>query len=266
MIVPIRGKLPPCRPLGNWSADSPACHLDKMSHLFYRRIREIADVSDVESLRTQLACIGAEMGFGLYSAIVTKRRPGRPWRSFMVHNASPAWEAATRDAESSERDPFLNRMKRVSVPATYDQSFFVGADCGDLWEEQAAHGYKTGIGAALHLPEGKHALIGFDREEPLPGDETRLARLLADLQLLTVHAHEAAFRLLLPQSSGEVSLTERQLDVLRWIARGKTAWATGRILGLSERTVNGHLAAIYAKLDAGTQSQAVFNAVGLGLL
>jgi DNA-binding CsgD family transcriptional regulator len=238
----------------------------QMSQLFYRRILEIAEASDIDTFRGRLARIGEEMGFGLYSVLVTKSRPDRAWRSFMIHNASPAWEAATRDPETSERDPLLFRLKQGSVPITYDQAFYVRERCGDLWEEQAAHGYKTGIATAMHLPGGRHVLVGFDREERLPGSESKSARLLADLQLLTVHAHEAALRLMLPRTHGATSLTERQLDVLMWIARGKTAWATGQILGVSERTVNGHLAAIYAKLDAGSQPQAVFNAVKLGLL
>jgi DNA-binding CsgD family transcriptional regulator len=233
-----------------------------MSQTFYRRILEISEIDDLPSFRSQLASIGEEMGFGLYSAIVMEGRPGWPWRSFMVHNASPAWDAAAMDVESGRRDPFLRLLKTLSVPVTYDQALYVDAQCGDLWEEQVVHGYRVGIGAATHR-DGKHAMISFDREEPLPGDESKRARLLADLQLLTVHAQDIALRLLLPQPATPVALTERQLDVLRWIALGKTAWATGQI---SERTVNGHLAAIYARLNAGSQTQAVFNAVTLGLL
>jgi len=243
-----------------------SCDPDSMRHSFYRRILEIGEVDTLASFRTELARIGEEMGFGLYSAIVMEGRPGWPWRSFMVHNASADWDGAAMDVSSGRRDPFLTRMKRQSVPSTYDQSFYVAAGCADLWEEQAAHGFKTGIGAAMHLPDGRHVLIGFDRDIPLPSDDARRARLLADVHLLNVQAHEAAIKLILRRPHHDVSLTERQLDVLRWIALGKTAWATGQILGVSERTVNGHLAAIYAKLNAGSQTQAVFNAVELGLL
>ena len=237
----------------------------KMSQLFYRRILEISEVGDLASFRAQLTRICEEMGFGLFSAIVMEGRPGWPWRSFMLHNAPPAWDAAAMNVEDGRRDPFLRRLKSLSVPCTYDEALYVNEQCGDLWEEQAVYGFKTGIGAAVHL-DGKHALIGFDRTERLPSDEASLTRMLADIQLLTVHAHEAIFRLMLPQPVGEVSLTERQRAVLQWIAQGKTAWATGQILGLAERTVNGHLSAIYSKLDAGSQTQAVFNAVKLGLL
>jgi DNA-binding CsgD family transcriptional regulator len=237
-----------------------------MSQSFYSRILEIGEVDNLPSFRSHLAGIGEEMGFGLYSVLVTRRLSGCASRGVMMHNASAAWDAAANDVATGARDPFLDRMKRSSVPSTYDQALYVGTGCADLWEEQAAYGYKTGIGTGLHLPGGRLALVGFDREEALPHEEARLGRLLADLQLLAVHAYEVAFRLLMPQPESQVALTERQREVLGWIARGKTAWATGQILGVSERTVNGHLAAIYSKLDAGSQTQAVFNAVKMGLL
>jgi DNA-binding CsgD family transcriptional regulator len=236
-----------------------------MSQLFYRRVMEVAEIGDRESLRRQLAWISEEMGFGLFTVILMQGRPGWPWRSFILGNIPAEWDAASMDSQSSRRDPFLQRSRRLSVPLAYDQSFYVGEGCGDLWEEQAMHGYKTGIGSAVHRDD-KHTMVGFDRAEPLPNDEAKRARMLADLQFLSVHAHEAVVRALLPQEAAKVRLTDRQLDVLRWIAQGKTAWATGQILGVSERTVNGHLSAIYAKLDAGSQTQAVFNAVKLGLL
>src|SRR3546814_8462514 len=36
-------------------------------------------------------------------------------------------------------------------------------------------------------------------------------------------------------------LTDRQRDCLLWVGRGKTDWETGRILGITEDTVDRHL-------------------------
>jgi len=53
------------------------------------------------------------------------------------------------------------------------------------------------------------------------------------------------------------TLTERELEVLRLAARGLTNKAIGQALGISDRTVQGHLANLYAKLDAGSRTEAV---------
>jgi DNA-binding NarL/FixJ family response regulator len=60
------------------------------------------------------------------------------------------------------------------------------------------------------------------------------------------------------------ALTERELDVLRLAARGLTNKAIGRDLGISDRTVQGHLANIYGKLGAGSRTEAVTEALKQG--
>lgn len=61
-------------------------------------------------------------------------------------------------------------------------------------------------------------------------------------------------------------LTERELDVLRLAAKGYTNKAIGLQLNISDRTVQGHLAHIFAKLQAGSRTEAVMRAVSLGLI
>jgi DNA-binding NarL/FixJ family response regulator len=61
-------------------------------------------------------------------------------------------------------------------------------------------------------------------------------------------------------------LTEREMEVLRLAAQGYTNKAVGVQLGISDRTVQGHLAKIYGKLDANSRTEAVMRAVALGWL
>ena len=60
------------------------------------------------------------------------------------------------------------------------------------------------------------------------------------------------------------SLTDRELDVLQLAAKGFTNKAIGVQLGISDRTVQGHLAHIFAKLQASSRTEAVMRAVSLG--
>jgi DNA-binding NarL/FixJ family response regulator len=62
------------------------------------------------------------------------------------------------------------------------------------------------------------------------------------------------------------NLTERELEVLNLAGRGYTNKAIGVQLGISDRTVQGHLAKIFAKLQAASRTEAVMRAVSLGLL
>ena len=59
-------------------------------------------------------------------------------------------------------------------------------------------------------------------------------------------------------------LTDRELEVLSLAAKGFTNKAIGVQLGISDRTVQGHLAHIFAKLQAASRTEAVMRAVSLG--
>ena len=59
-------------------------------------------------------------------------------------------------------------------------------------------------------------------------------------------------------------LTDRELDVLRMAAKGYTNKAIGIQLNISDRTVQGHLAHIFDKMQATSRTEAVMRAVSLG--
>ena len=54
----------------------------------------------------------------------------------------------------------------------------------------------------------------------------------------------------------QYQLTPREMDVLAWIARGKTNRDIAEILGMSPRTVNKHLEHIFVKLGVETRAAA----------
>lgn len=68
------------------------------------------------------------------------------------------------------------------------------------------------------------------------------------------------------QSSEYEDLTDRELEVLALAGKGYTNKAIGIQLGISDRTVQGHLAKTYSKLQAGSRTEAVMRAVSLGLI
>lgn len=62
------------------------------------------------------------------------------------------------------------------------------------------------------------------------------------------------------------SLTERELQILSLTAKGYTNKAIAVQLGISDRTVQNHLANIFQKLNAESRTEAVMRAVSLGLI
>jgi len=65
---------------------------------------------------------------------------------------------------------------------------------------------------------------------------------------------------------GTEALTEREREVMRWTAEGKTAFEISIIIGLTERTVNFHIGRVLAKLGAINKTQAAVKAAVMGML
>ena len=59
-------------------------------------------------------------------------------------------------------------------------------------------------------------------------------------------------------------LTPREIEVLRLVAQGMTNREIGRELGISHRTVQGHLANVYGKLQVNSRTEAVTEALKRG--
>ncbi|TAG32311.1 MAG: hypothetical protein EAZ36_02590, partial [Verrucomicrobia bacterium] len=94
-----------------------------------------------------------------------------------VDNTPQEYSNAFRDTVVMRRDPVMQHCRKQSVPIIWDQQTYIGHGMGELWEEQAQYGYNTGIAMALHLPEGRHFVLGVDRDKPLPSDGRELQRL-----------------------------------------------------------------------------------------
>lgn len=185
-----------------------------------------------------------------------------------VDNTPEAYRSAFEKPENWHRDPVAQHCKRQSIPIIWSQATYLAEGQGERWEEQARFGYRNGIALALHMPEGRHFMLGVDRDQAVPQDPDELTRIVADLQLFAVHAHESASRILTPapSDSGVPSLTPRELETLRWTMEGKTAWEVGTLLGISERTAVLHVNNAMHKLGCVNKHQAVLKALRLGLI
>ena len=234
--------------------------------------RDYLDVSsspDRATFEQRLLRFAQNMDFGIVSAALAVDQPGDKPLFVMIGNTPQGFAEASRNFESMRRDPVLKRLKTSSTPFVYDQSLYVEENAADLWEEQAPFGYRTGISMALHMPAGRHFLLGVDREAPLPVEDRTLTRLLADLQLLAVYAQETAVRVLLPEAAPLAPiahLTVREREVLQWTREGKSAWAVGQILSMSEHTVNYHLRNAMRKLGVSSKHIAILKAISFGLI
>lgn len=92
------------------------------------------------------------------------------------------------------------------------------------------------------------------------GGETALSPQLAASMLNEVRKLDQ------PSSDDERVITKREEEVLQHIADGCSTSEVGEKLYISQKTVKNHLASIYQKLDARDRTQAVLQAVRMGIV
>jgi DNA-binding CsgD family transcriptional regulator len=221
-----------------------------------------------DEFQNEVVSFTRRLGFETVAAmVVIDHLLGEP-EFITVDNTPRAYLDLFKDHGNMRRDPVMQHCRKYSMPIIWDQDTYAREGQGEKWEEQARFGYRHGIAMALHLPEGRHFVLGVDRDQPLPPDPAEVTRLVADLQLFAVHAQDAAQRILTPAASapGAPSLTPRELEALRWTMEGKTAWEVGNVLGISERTAALHVNNATHKLGCVNKHQAVLKALRLGLI
>jgi DNA-binding NarL/FixJ family response regulator len=69
-----------------------------------------------------------------------------------------------------------------------------------------------------------------------------------------------------PISPVSFTLTDREVEALTWVARGKSSTDIAVLMGVSERTVNFHVNNVIRKLGVATRVQAAIRCALLGLI
>lgn len=201
-------------------------------------------------------------GFGLENFIFLDLPDTRQsYTNFVFCRRVPAgWLEAYTSAKFYRISPALRLVRRTSRP-------FIWADAPyDAEREPRIAEYfqlmtDFGMDKALIVPvprvSGRTGIVWFGGPAPELNVHT-----IPRLQLTALLAFEHIRRFQAPPyEQGRGALTEREREVLSWVASGKTAWEIGEILNIAKRTVDEHVHAACRKLDAGTRTHAVAIAV-----
>jgi DNA-binding CsgD family transcriptional regulator len=228
----------------------------------------VMNAQNREELKAEIIRFANHIGFGTVAAAAVYDHDNAKAEFVMVDNTPADYRVIFENEGRGTRDPVMQHCKHSSRPLVWDQSTYVRAGAGESWEEQAVYGYRSGISLALHLTEGRHFMFGVDLDGTLPKNPTTLCRLVADLQLFTVFAQEAASRILLPaQPDTRIpKLAPDEILALRFTIDGRNAWEIGKILNIAERAVLIDLQNAMQKLGCPTKQQAALRAIRLGLL
>ncbi|MBL0162994.1 MAG: LuxR family transcriptional regulator [Xanthomonadales bacterium] len=226
-------------------------------------LQHLLECTSAPHLRTVASRHVQQLGFDnwIYSSGAEPRDVGDGLVTY-----PPEWLSLYRRRGYFAVDPVVDHCRQHITPclwaadpaargAGYQTRFFA---------EAIDFGLRAGIGLPIHGPLGHSGMLSVAMADS--ADAGTHLHQLGELQLLATFIHEAQIRLSSRTANAQVHLTARELDCLRWAAEGKTSWAIGQQLGISERTAIFHLSNSARKLGVIGRRQAIARAMSLNLI
>lgn len=154
------------------------------------------------------------------------------------------------------------------LPIFEDQDAYAHAGQADLRDEQASFGLRSGVGAAFHLPRGRHLVLGFQSERRACCDKKARSGVTLGVQEFAAHAQAAAFDLCTPcaPSADDAIPAPSELEALRRSMDGLSDQDVGNAMGISGKDVLLRLQRATAKLGCATKHEAARRAIRPGLV
>ncbi len=190
---------------------------------------------------------------------------------FIISGFPETWWQRYKEANHIEIDPTLAHCQQSLLPVSWSDLAArpdVSARERHFMMEAREHGLGCGITFPVHGAHGEKALLSLGRYRCPAAGDSGVDPLVPHLQLLAHHLHEAVRRTIEIEeiATDRPRLSARERECLLWAAEGKTAWETGQILGITERTAIFHLHNAAGKLNVSNRQHAVARAISLGLI
>lgn len=179
-----------------------------------------------------------------------------------IDNVPVAWTERYFAEEYFLHDPVVQHaMVEQKGFLWQSQSFVVTLDGNgrNFMDEAAQAGLESGFTVPMPFMAGAAGLFTFtgDRDVEIRQEKLNM------LQMAAGHLH---FLRAGAMEKKEFRLTQRQIDVLNWIADGKSYEMIGDILNISARTVQDHVQKAVDALEVSSREAALIKAYQLGLI
>jgi LuxR family transcriptional regulator/LuxR family quorum-sensing system transcriptional regulator CciR len=188
----------------------------------------------------------------------------------MAEGFDEAWVQHYIDNDFTAIDPVLEFAKTAITPFYW--SNILNEEFRDAATDPQVRRFVTdflkfgvgeGLGFPLFGPMGRRALCSVG----LPEVKMEVPPMLRqELQIIFQGAHLRYCDLILQSQSKQADLSPREVEILNWVARGKSNSVIANILEVSTHTIDTHMRRIYAKLNVTDRVAAAIYGVGAGIL
>lgn len=188
-------------------------------------------------------------------------------KTIMLNNYPQAWQQRYEEQQYVKVDPTVQHCMVSLKPLVWSSQYTHTQAEKDFWEEARSYGLNVGWAQSSRDFIGTRGMLTLARSSDQLSEKEQKAQY-TNMYWLTQTVHSSIAKIVndVEFSQFNLYLTNREKEVLRWTAEGKTSAEIAQILGVSERTINFHLSNSMQKLNVNNKISAAIRAVMLGLL
>jgi len=236
-----------------------------MELYFQDAYQQISAAIDEYELFKRITTFAERLGFGYCCYGIRMPLPvSNP--AVKIFDTYPAgWMSHYRANGFLEIDPIVRAGMRRTDLIAWPRA--MSDEAPRLWSDARDFGIKVGVAHSSWTVHGAFGLLTMSRNaDTLTPAEIEALQVPANWLANLCHMRMGQFLhgKLAPETS--ITLTAREREVLCWTGEGKTSYEIGKILNISERTVNFHVNNVLSKLAATNKVQAVVKAIATGLI
>ena len=185
-------------------------------------------------------------------------------RVHSANNMTDAWMQAYPERLRFE-DPLPELALRLCRPLRWSEAREIeppGRQQEAFYEFLADLGFTEGLALPTYGPGARTGFVGLPSSGAVPASDETLVSAHAIAQMSFLRYCE----LIDGQAVNDIPLSERELDVVYWIAMGKSNSVIAEILGISAETVDSYVRRAFRKLGVSDRTSAVLHSVLAGHL
>ena len=164
----------------------------------------------------------------------------------------------------ARNSPILDQLRKQITPLVFEVDQVNNSRPGEEPANAAELFGRFDLTMGVYFPVHdrhalRHAVSFMGNRDPLSVEE------LSTLSLFSIMLIEQISKISVADHAAKSVLNEREVEILKWTAEGKTSPEIARITGLSEHTVNHYATIATKKLGCSNRTQAGVYAIRLGL-
>ncbi len=230
----------------------------KRMQLAFLKVSKIAHITRIIEQQAE------ELEFDFFALFIRHPVPFTRPKTFFYSNYPKRWVEYYLHEDLMPRDPVLKMCHSPRAMWLWEDDLLPEGRL--VLQAAREHGIYHGISCSVMAENRSIGILSLSSANP-----SKMIALTEELELKLQYISELSMAALIEMNdismlATKLELSERELEILKWTAEGKTSAEISLILSISENTVNFHQKNMQKRFNAPNKTQIASYAAAIGLI